>query len=400
MDVIVLDGEQRSALAVTRSLGKRGIKVSVGAENKTSLSSCSRYCTESFIYPSPYKDPAGFIQSLKIFTNKFDNSVLFPITDVTLTEILLNRKELHDGILIPFMDYDKYVQVTDKINLFRLAKKLNVPAPTSFLSTDFPNQEKLIETIKGFGFPVVVKPCFSKIRTGSGWINAKVHYAVEERNLRDILSGDIFQNFPFLIQERIEGPGLGIFLLMKDGEVVAKFAHRRIREKPPSGGVSVLCESIEAPSEALCAAVKILEKLSWTGVAMVEFKIDLAQDVQKLMEVNARFWGSLQLAISSGVDFPYMLFLLANGKNIEKSDGYTIGLKSRWELGDLDHLFIRLFKNTAKLSLPGDYPERMTLIKDFLFDFFRPSVNNEVLQSHDINPFFHELKKYVNDLFH
>jgi predicted ATP-grasp superfamily ATP-dependent carboligase len=400
MDAIVLDGEQRSALAVTRSLGKRGIKVAVGAEKRPSLSSCSRYCTESFIYPSPYEDPVGFIQSLKIFTNQFGNSVLFPMTDVTLTEILFNRKELHDGILMPFMDYDKYMQVTDKVNLFRLAKKLNVPVPTSFLSTDFPNQENLIETIREFGFPVVVKPCFSKIRTGSGWVNAKVHYAVEERKLREILSSDIFQRFSFLIQERIVGPGLGIFLLMKDGEVVAKFAHRRIREKPPSGGVSVLCESIEAPSEALCAAVNILEHLRWTGVAMVEFKIDREKNVAKLMEVNARFWGSLQLAISSGVDFPYMLFRLANGMNIEKPVGYTIGLKSRWELGDLDHLFIRFFKNTANLNLPSNHPKRMILIKDFLFDFFRPSVNNEILQSHDIKPFLHELKGYVNYFFH
>jgi hypothetical protein len=118
------------------------------------------------------------------------------------------------------------------------------------------------------------------------------------------------------------------------------------------------------------------------------------------MEVNARFWGSLQLAISSGVDFPYMLFRLANGMNIEKPVGYTIGLKSRWELGDLDHLFIRFFKNTANLNLPSNHPKRMILIKDFLFDFFRPSVNNEILQSHDIKPFLHELKGYVNYFFH
>ena len=325
MNAIVLDGEQRSALAVTRSLGKRGINVIVGAEKSPSLSSCSRYCSQSFQYPSPYNDPLGFIQTLVEYTGKFRNQIIFPMTDVTLTEVLLKRSDFPESILIPFVDYDTYMQVTDKINLFRIGKDLNLPIPTSFLSTDFENKENIIDMVRKFGFPLVVKPSFSKIRTKKGWMNAGVHYANDEKGLRKILSYDVFQSFPYLIQEKIEGPGVGIFLLMKNGEVITKFSHRRIREKPPSGGVSVLCESIEPRKDALEASVKLLAKLHWTGVAMVEFKIDREKNIAKLLEINARFWGSLQLAISSGVDFPYMLFRLANGEKIEEPGGYTIG---------------------------------------------------------------------------
>ncbi len=388
MDAIVLDGEQRSALAVTRSLGRRGVKVSVGAVKNPSLSSCSRYCTRSFQYPSPYTDPIGFIQAIRDFTKISPNSILFPITDVTLTEILLKKKELQENAVVPFMDYAKYMQVTDKIALIRLARELNVPIPTSFLSTDFSNQDQMIEAIGKSGYPVVVKPSFSKIRTEKGWTTAGVSYAMDEEELRRIISNEIFQCYPFLVQRRVEGPGVGIFLLMRDGEVIAKFSHRRIREKPPSGGVSVLSESIEPPVEAMHAAVKILEKLRWTGVAMVEFKIDREKNVAMLLEVNARFWGSLQLAISSGVDFPYLLFRLANGENIEDHGGYTVGLRSRWELGDLDHLMIRLFKKTSKLNLLPDHPPRTALLKDFMFDFIRPSVRNEIFQCSDANHFF------------
>lgn len=64
------------------------------------------------------------------------------------------------------------------------------------------------------------------------------------------------------MQERIKGPGIGMFLLMKDGNVLARFAHRRIREKPPSGGVSVLCESINPPSLALNAATRLLKEMN------------------------------------------------------------------------------------------------------------------------------------------
>ena len=399
MEVIVLDGEQRSALAVTRSLGRRGVKVSVGAVKNPSLSSCSRYCTRSFQYPSPYTDPIGFIQAIRDFTINSPNSILFPITDVTLTEILSKKTELQESAVIPFMDYAKYIQVSDKIALIRIARELNIPIPTSFLSTDFQSKETLIETIRKSGYPVVVKPSFSNIRSDDGWINAKVHYAPDENKLREILQVNVFQSFPFLVQKRVEGPGMGVFLLMKNGEVIARFAHRRIREKPPSGGVSVLCESIEPPVEAMRSAVKILEKLQWTGVAMVEFKIDREKNVPMLLEVNARFWGSLQLAISSGVDFPYLLYQLAIEDRIVQPEKYKIGLKSRWELGDLDHLFIRLLKKSSTLNLSKGYPGKIPFLKDFLLDFFRPSVKNEIFQSNDLKPFYHEVSKYILRVF-
>jgi predicted ATP-grasp superfamily ATP-dependent carboligase len=395
MEAIVLDGEQRSALAVTRSLGRRGIKVTVGAEVRPSLSSTSRYCKDSFIYPSPYDDPIGFVQTLKEVMKRSCNSILYPMTDVTMTETLLNCDNLPTGVLLPFSGYDKYNRITDKISLFRLARELDVPIPKTFISNEYENTETLLEAVVESGFPVVVKPGFSKIKTETGWVNAKVRYAADGGKLREIISDEIFNRFPFLIQERIEGPGIGIFLLMKNGEVLAEFAHRRIREKPPSGGVSVLCESIELPKDAMEAAVKILAKVRWTGVAMVEFKADRKDNIAKLMEVNARFWGSLQLSISSGVDFPYLLFQMACGDQITNSQGYVVGLKSRWELGDLDHLLIRLTNNREKSNLPSNYPNTINLLKEFLFDFVRPSVRNEVLQLNDAKPFLHELKGYI-----
>jgi hypothetical protein len=159
---------------------------------------------------------------------------------------------------------------------------------------------------------------------------------------------------------------------MRDGAVLARFAHRRLREKPPSGGVSVLCESIEPPVDALDAATRLLAGVRWNGVAMVEYKIDEREGVARILEVNARFWGSLELAVSAGVDFPYLLFRMATGERIGESTGYRVGLKVRWELGDLDHLWIRLFRNlpavptgdllpsVLRISLPTCFAARGT----------------------------------------
>ena len=84
---------------------------------------------------------------------------------------------------------------------------------------------------------------------------------------------------------------------------VAFFAHKRLRERPPWGGVSVLSESAEPDPRLKALARQLLDDACWHGVAMVEFKV-APDGTPYLMEINTRFWGSLQLAIDAGVDFP------------------------------------------------------------------------------------------------
>jgi predicted ATP-grasp superfamily ATP-dependent carboligase len=322
------------------------------------------------------------------------------MTDVTVGEILRRKEAFDKCVILPFEDYDKYLQVTDKARLFTLAKILGVPVPKTYMSSGSPENEDPAGGLSGMEYPVVVKSCFSKIRSGDSTIDSVVRYANGKEELQSILSCDVFKKFPYLVQERVQGPGVGIFLLMDNGKVLATFAHRRIREKPPSGGVSVLCESISPPADALRAAITILGHVHWSGVAMVEFKHDEKENVHKLIEVNARFWGSLQLAISSGVDFPYMLFQLATGGAIEEPKQYQAGIKSRWLLGDLDHLLIRLLKKSSTLSLPKNCPSRLNVAAEFFFDFFKPSVTNEILRKDDPRPFLYELKQYIKYMFH
>ncbi|MFX0196745.1 MAG: ATP-grasp domain-containing protein [Candidatus Hodarchaeota archaeon] len=398
VDVIVLDGNQRPALAITRLLGRKGIKVAVGEEVLSSLSSCSRYCSYRFSYPSPYVNPEAFIEKIQKISARNHGATLLPITDVTLSEVLRNKALLSNYVKIPFVDYNKYTNASDKLRLFRLALDLNIPIPKTLFYCNSKELGNLISEAHDLGFPVVLKPATSRIRTARRWINAQVHYANNSKELKEILNKEPFRNHPFMIQERIEGPGVGIFLLMDEGNVLARFAHRRIREKPPSGGVSVLCESIRPPWEALDAATRLLKELLWSGVAMVEFKWDVRDNIPMLIEVNARFWGSLQLAISAGVDFPYLLYSLSKGEKINGPKRYVCGIKSRWELGDLDHLVIRLRNSDPNLILADDAESKRKAIRNFIIDFFRPSIQNEVFRPDDPFPFLFEIIQYLRNI--
>ena len=397
-DAIILDGDQRSALAVTRSLGRKGIAVVVGAAADHSLASRSRYCVKAFRYPSPYDEPGLFIEDLRNRVDDWRGAVLIPMTDVTLSEILLRRTDFGNGIRIPFDEYDKYMILSDKTSLFCLSRELGVPSPRTLISTDYKDNNILPDTVKNIGFPLVVKTALSNFRTEKGWTRGGVWFVKDETELRAVLSKEVIVRFPYVVQERIQGPGAGIFLLLDRGTVLASFSHLRIREKPPSGGVSVLCESIEPPQVAMESAVKLLGGEYWSGVAMVEFKIDERDGTPKLMEVNARFWGSLQLAVSSGIDFPYLFYKWARGEKFAIMAEYRVGVKSRWELGDLDHLYSRLMKSPSRLSLPPVHPSRFCVLSNFLSDFFHSSVRNEVLQWNDPGPFFHEAGQYLRSV--
>src|SRR6185312_15979930 len=104
----------------------------------------------------------------------------------------------------------------------------------------------------------------------------------------------------------------------------------------PSGGVSVYRESIVADPELVRRSRALLDRFGWCGVAMIEYKVDARTGTPYLMEINARFWGSLQLAIDAGVDFPNLLLSVALDGARPAMPTYRAGVRSRWWWGDVD----------------------------------------------------------------
>jgi predicted ATP-grasp superfamily ATP-dependent carboligase len=230
------------------------------------------------------------------------------------------------------------------------------------------------------------------------WTRTSVHQAGNREELDQLYRTVPYLREPSLIQKRIEGEGQGIFALCDSGDPIALFAHRRIREKPPSGGVSVLRESIELPKEMTDHAVRLLKKVGWHGVAMVEFKVERGTGIPNLMEINGRFWGSLQLAIDAGLNFPNLLYRLSTRQSLVASRStYKTGVKSRWLLGDLDHLLARTLKSDKVLRLPPGYPSRLRSIREFV-RFCQKDLYYEIERRDDPAPARYELQKYVMHL--
>ena len=395
LTVFVTDGEQRPALAIARSLGRRGIAVVVGSEQPHSLASASKYCVRHVTYPSPIRHPGAFEQFVAALVERERIDVLMPVTDVTTHLIAKNLPALNAFTATAIPTFTAFEFVSDKTALAQRAAACGVPVPrTHFVE----NRSALNEVLDQIQYPAVIRPSRSRIRTNTGWLAATVKYARDEAALvrlyRDI---DYLAGHPTMIQERIVGPGVAVFVLCEHGELRAAFAHRRLREKPPSGGASVLCESVELDRVLLDHTMRLLGPLGWHGVAMMEFKQDERTGQSYLMEINGRFWGSLQLAIDAGVDFPYLSCQLALGETIAAPVAYEVGAKSRWLLGDLDHVLVRLGHKRAAQDLPAGAPSRLRALLNFLQPTSR-GTRYDVIDGDDPRPFVYEARQYVKHL--
>jgi predicted ATP-grasp superfamily ATP-dependent carboligase len=384
--VLILDGELRSALAVTRSLGRANAKVIVGSVSARCLAGASKFAAVDVVYADPKTNEQKFISDIEVACRQHAITDLLPVSEVSLGALIRYRSRF-SAVSLPYVDSATYDLAVDKYQLAQVAAKLGIKTPRTLLCD---NRESISENLKGWGFPLVLKPVRSRVFANSTWLETKVEYAFSYQDMLDKIQRRDQYEHPFMIQEFIEGEGQGVFFLFNYGAELARFSHRRIREKPPSGGVSVLAESFEVDSVTFEQGAQLLRRLKWHGVAMVEFKVSRKGEPY-LMEINPRFWGSLQLAIDADVDFPALL-LAMNSQALTPVFEFKQGARSRWLLGDLDHLFIVLKSKEYSLS------QKLRALLRFL-NFFSLRTHYDTLQFNDARPFFYELKLYLCTLF-
>jgi len=375
--VLVTDGHWRKTLALVRSLGRKGIDVTVGERTYLNTSFFSKYCSRRIVYPSPRRYPDQFIDFItkEIKLNHYE--CLYPMEEETLLLLAQHRSEIsrYTHLLIP--DSQKIEFVRDKGNLLRFAEAHGIPTPKTFYE---PPTSALPPWGGGEGEGYVIKPRISSGSFGIAYV----------RKREDLipLYQKVHTQYPFpLVQEWIPDGGgtFGVSALFDDGsDVKAAFIHKKLRMYPIQGGPSTLREGVEH-LQIMELGLSLLKSLNWTGVAMAEFKVDPRDGIPKLMEVNPRFWGSLHLAIISGVDFPYLILRMARGESFDPVIRYTIGKRCRWLLfGDILH-----FLNS---------PHRFHLDPSF-FRFFDPDTSYDIISQEDPLPVLGAMATFFTFLY-
>jgi len=298
MRVLVTDGETNKALAVVRAIADATTEIGVASRFPVSPAGVSTAADRSHWLRD--RSPDAMVAALNDLSDRYDQ--LLPVGGRTFELVSERREDLQFPVGRLFPDRSAMQTAVRKAETYALADSEGVPAPTTVVLSNESGVDAAGEVV---GFPAVIKtgvetePRFVRI------VDDAPELAAAYREYRDDHDSDP------IVQERLPGPGRGYFGLYADGDLVAGYAHRRIREYPPEGGASACAES-ERDAELRDYSRRLLSALDWSGVAMVEFK-EAADGTPTVVEINPKFWGSLDLGIASGLNLPRALLASARG---------------------------------------------------------------------------------------
>jgi predicted ATP-grasp superfamily ATP-dependent carboligase/thymidylate kinase len=385
--ILVTDASRGSAVAIIRSLGRKGYRVVAADFNPKSLGFRSRYANEKVVYPAPENDPDAFCDFILETVKSLGVDLIIPVTDLTQQPLANARAEFAGKCKLAIASQAALDVVTDKDKTVELAQQLGVPVPKTFTVYTIAEAQALAEEL---GWPVVVKPQISRLlRQGEGIEKYKVTYAGNSDELAKTM-GEFEGRCAVLLQRYLPGEGHGVELLLHEGRPLAAFQHHRLREVPVTGGPSSYRESFLLDPQLYDYSVRMMQTLRWTGLAMVEFKVGDGR--AELMEINGRVWGSLPLAVASGVDFPFLLAQLHfNGPDAIQpnlNSNYKLGLKCR-DLGRDFSWMIKVLTQQRPYKFLK-FPSRVQAVAAFL-GLFNPRNKFDLLCWDDPLPGLAEL---------
>jgi predicted ATP-grasp superfamily ATP-dependent carboligase len=243
--------------------------------------------------------------------------VLFATSDAT-TEIVARRSEVfakHLDFLVPSAELLE--RIIDKRVQYLAAEAAGIPMPRTL----FPESEAGLCALAGdLEYPCILKP----YRSHERGMRKKVLEVHTRSELFASYREHAARGVRFMVQEIVPGGDDELFGYLGFWDASQRerawVTKRKLRQYPPGFGdgsyqVSVECE------EVADLARDLLSTLGYRGLVGVEFKRNARDGVFRLMEINPRTVSGNQLAISAGVDFPWIAYRHLCGEEVEVPRG-------------------------------------------------------------------------------
>jgi protein-tyrosine-phosphatase len=266
---------------------------------------------------------------------------VIPCDDQRILPLQKERERLLKLARIELLDPEVQRITSSKQESCALASQLGVPVAPSILVQ---SEVDLDAAIQAMTAPYVIKPVSSFTLEDLQTRN-EVRKVFSSERARAI-AREFLKNSPLQIQENFIGRGTGVEFLAAKGEILAIFQHLRVHE-PLHGGGSSYRTGIEIHPQMRAATEAIVRELRYDGVGMIEYKWNPQTDHFIFIEVNARFWGSLPLAVASGADFPAFLYDYRIHGQRQFPKRFKTGLYARNWVQDVDWLRANASENRA-----------------------------------------------------
>lgn len=328
MDILILTEQtsnDRKTLAALRSLASQGHRVSVASDTKLSAALWSRHTFRRISCPSPIMQSDAYVAWLMGEVSSSKPGLLLPVSDYTTMVVAEHATALSTSTHFSVPPLESFHRAHDKLELMNLANTLGILTPTTYCPG---NRTELIAISQSITYPAVFK-----LRKGAGAIGLgfpdDAQTLIRQYDALGSYGDDIYDAKRPLVQQFVPGPIHDVCALFDRGRPLATLTQVRQLMHPARGGVGIYNRTTNEPIIRK-QAIALLSALQWHGPAMVEFKQDSRDGTFRLLEINPRFWGTLDLSIQAGMDFPNLVTRLATGDILAPPSDYRIDEHYRW----------------------------------------------------------------------
>lgn len=345
---VVLLGGRENALAVLRSLARRGVRVVLAAA-KGSAAAYSRHCSTFEGYADGIL-PADFWSDLLLSDSaRYDGHILLSTTDEGLEFIACNHAALGRRYILDHTQPDMQLAMLDKQRTLLMAREAGVATPDYWSVT---NAQELAQAVHESRYPALVKPVHSHLFKP---IFGRKHFIVRDaKDLRQKAELVLESGAGFMICEMIPGPDSLLSSYYSyyapDGEQLFRFTKRVLRRYPQNqGGASY--HATEWLPDTAKAGDRFFRGIGFQGLGNVEFKLDRRDGHLKLIECNARFTAAQPLLVRAGIDTAWIVYCQLSGRPVPRINGFREQL--HYWYPDVDYLSFKELRREGKLTTGG-----------------------------------------------
>ena len=320
--LVVESGHSRAALAAVRGLAAAGWDVGIAVPERD-FASASRHAGRFHRIPALHAGVDLFADAVEHVIRRHGYDVILPAGDAEALTVSLVRDRLSANVPLPV--HSTLLTAMDKLELTRAAQNAGISTPATWGPQD-PEPPRIHGRI-------IVKPRLhwepgASVPRRPSSVPGDIHSGRDTIGLIEASGGAA------MLQEFVEGRLVAwIGLIDGDGELVAVVQQEAYRLHPPGDGVTARGATVRESPEMTAKAMRLLRGFGWFGLAQLQFLV--AHDGEpKLVDLNARCYGSMSLAIAAGINFPALWAAIATKRPVGPSRA-AVGTRYQWLEGDL-----------------------------------------------------------------
>lgn len=348
---VILGLDTMQGLQAARILAARGVRV-IGIASDGSHHACRTTVCEEVVIASDRDD---VMRALSVIGGReVQKPVLFPCLDGKVLTVSRARDELSRWYRIVLPPPEAVEMLMDKSSFYRYAMECGFPIPPTYI---LGRQDDLSSIPDSVIYPLAIKPAFR----GTAWTARTTDKAfkVDDREaLEKVFARCRDWADELIVQQWIPGGVSELFscncYFGIDGELLATFVARKLRQWPPETGQSSL--GVECRDDVVLEeSIRLLSSVGYRGLGYVEMKRHADTGEYFIVEPNiGRPTGRSAIAEAGGVELLYTMYCDAAG--------LPLPANRQQHYGDVKWIHLRRDLQSALVSMQrGDLSVRAWL---------------------------------------